>query len=143
MEYRLIFGLANIADPVKRLTKAIIMLTNKIEEDHNFAFISEPKLWRIVVAESSKVYLTKDVDQENRDGVFSGYKSLVGRIASIISEINPSYKYPHMLVSSMIEGAHHEQFFAMHLPRLTDNHQGENSITEFYKEMIFKAITKN
>lgn len=142
MEYRLVFGLANIEDPVKRLTNAIVILTSKVEQDHSFAFINEPKLWQIVIAESSKVYLTKDVDQENRDGAFAGYKKLVKLIGNIITEINPSYKYPHMLVSSMIEGAHHEQYFTLHLPNLTDHHKGENSITEFYKDMLFKTIAK-
>ncbi|NND33409.1 MAG: TetR/AcrR family transcriptional regulator [Saprospiraceae bacterium] len=140
MEYRLVFSLANIEDPVVRLEKAIVLLTNKVEEDHNFAFINEPKLWEIVIAESSKVYLTKDVDQENQDGVFTGYKRLVARIGDIILEINPKYKYPHMLVSSMIEGAHHERYFARHLPKLTNDLKGENSITEFYKDLVFKTI---
>lgn len=142
VEYRLVFGLANISDPVKRLSKAITILTNKVEQDHSFADINESKLYGLVIAESSKVYLTKDVDQENEEGAFAGYKKLVSRIGSIIAEINPAYKYPHMLVSSMIEGAHHEQYFALHLPRLTDHHQGENSITEFYQDMVFKTISK-
>ncbi len=142
MEYRLVFSLANIADPVQRLEKAIILLTSKVEEDHSFTYINEPKLWAIVIAESSKVYLTRDVDQENQEGVFSGYKRLVARISDIILEINPSYKYPHMLVSNIMEGAHYQRYFAEHLPTLTDAHQGENSITEFYKDMVFKTISK-
>ena len=140
MEYRLVFTLANVVDPVDRLEKAIVLLTNKVEEDLNFDFINEPKLWEIVIAESSKVYLTKEVDRENQDGAFSGYKRLVSRVSNIILEINPKYKYPHMLVSSMIEGSHHERYFARHLPNLTDDLKGENSITEFYKDMIFKTI---
>ena len=45
-----------------------------------------------------------------------------------------------MLVSTVIEGAHHQRFFADHLPRLTDVVTGEDAITEFYKEMVFKTI---
>jgi hypothetical protein len=43
-------------------------------------------------------------------------------------------------VSTMIEGAHHQRFFADHLPRLTDSIKGKDSITSFYKEMVLKAI---
>jgi hypothetical protein len=102
--------------------------------------INEEKLYRIVVAESPKAYLTKEVDQENKEGLFTGYKQLVDRVSEIILEINPVFKYPHMLISTVIEGAHHQRYFADHLPRLTDVVEGEDSITEFYKDMVFKTI---
>jgi AcrR family transcriptional regulator len=140
-EYRLVFGLANIPSPVERLEKAIVLLTQQIEEDSSFTHINEEKLNRIVIVDSSKAYLNQMVDQENQEGVFSAYKQLVRLVSEIILEINPNYKYPQMLVSTLIEGAHHQRFFAEHLPRLTNVHQGEDSITEFYKEMVFKAIT--
>jgi len=61
-------------------------------------------------------------------------------VSDIILEINPTYKYPHMLISTIIEGAHHQRFFAQHLPRLTDAVNGEDAIIEFSKEATFKAI---
>ena len=45
-----------------------------------------------------------------------------------------------MLISTLIEGAHHQRFFAQHLPRLTDEVNGEDAIIEFSKEAAFKAI---
>ena len=45
-----------------------------------------------------------------------------------------------MLISTLIEGAHHQRFFAQHLPRLTDAVNGEDAIIEFSKEVTFKAI---
>ena len=140
MEYRLVFALANVVTPQERLTKAIALLTGEVKEDGTYSFINEVKLNRIVISESSKAYLTKEVDVENKVGAFAGYKKLVGQVSEIILEINPDYKYPHMLISSIIEGAHHQRFFAAHLPRLTDVVKGEDSISEFYKEMVFKAI---
>ncbi|MEL6635107.1 MAG: TetR/AcrR family transcriptional regulator [Bacteroidota bacterium] len=140
MEYQLVFSLANIESPYDRLKKAILLLTENIEEDNSYTHIDEVKLHRIVISESSKAYLTKEVDEENSYGVFSSYKQLVGRVSDIILEINPGFKYPHMLVSTVIEGAHHQRFFADHLPRLTDVVTGEDAITEFYKEMVFKTI---
>lgn len=140
LEYRLLFSIVNIPDPYLRLQIAIGILTEPVVEDSNFQYINEIKLHHIIVSESSKVYLTKKVDVENKEGYFSGYKQIVERVGSIITEINPDYKYPHMLVSTVIEGAHHERFFAEHLPLLTDVHKGEDAITEFYKDIVFKAI---
>lgn len=142
MEYKLVFGIANIEDPKKRLQKSIKILTETIEEDHSFSHINEVKLSQIVISESSKVYLTKEVDKENEEGVFLPYKTVVGRVSDIILEINPSYKYPHMLVSTVVEGAHLQRYFAEHLPRLTDCIEGEDSVVQFYSEMVIKNIEK-
>lgn len=140
VEYKLFFNLANIQSCEARLIKAIGILTQEVEEDSSFTHINEVKLYNIVISESSKSYMTKGVDEENKEGVFSGYKQLVARVGDIILEINPGYKYPHMLISTVIEGAHHQRFFATHLPKLTDIISGEDSITEFYKDIVFRAI---
>ncbi len=139
-EYRLVFGLANIPSPYHRLEKAITLLTEEVVEDGSFAYINETTLNRIVISESAKSYMTKDVDEDNQHGVFLGYKRLVSRVSDIILEINPGYKYPHMLVSTIVEGAHQQRYFARHLPRLTDVVRGEDAIVEFYKDMVLKAI---
>lgn len=139
-EYRLVFAIANIEDPIVRLERAILIVTEQIEEDGNFAYINEIKLHQIVIAESSKVYLTRDVDEDNRCGVFSGYKELVERISAIILEIKPDYKYPHMLVSTVVEGMHHQRYFAEHIPLLTNQVVGEDAITLFYKHIVFSAL---
>ena len=45
-----------------------------------------------------------------------------------------------MLVSTIIEGSHHQRFFTQHLPKLTDVVKGEDAITCFYNQLIFQAI---
>lgn len=142
MEYRMVFALANISSARKRLDNAIKLLTSPVEEDLTFAHINEVKLNRIIISESSKTYLNKDVDEVNKQGVFLGYKQLVALVSDIVLEINPEYKYSHMLISSLIEGAHQQRFFARHLPRLTDSISGEDSVSNFYREMVFKTIDK-
>ncbi len=140
VEYRVIFATANIPSPIERMNNAIDVLTTNAIYDHNSAHIDEAKLQRIVTSESSKAYLTKEVDNENREGLFSGYKQLVGRIAEVALEINPSFPYPFMLISTVIEGIHHQRYFAQHLPRLTNVVEGEDSINVFYKKMIFSVL---
>ncbi|UKN00178.1 TetR/AcrR family transcriptional regulator [Paracrocinitomix mangrovi] len=142
LEYRIAFGTNNIDDPKERLKIAIDMLTQQVEEDSDFSHINEIKLNQIVIAESSKIYLNKSVDKENVVGYFQPYKNLVQRVCDIVLEINPDYKYPHMLVSTIIEGAHHQRYFAEHLPRLTDVIKGEDAVSCFYNcmaEQLLKA----
>lgn len=141
-EYKMMFGLANISSPEERLRKAILLLTQEVGEDNSFMHINELKLNKIVISESSKAYLTKEVDQDNKLGAYAVQKQLVQRVSDIILEINPTYKYPHMLISTVIEGAHLQRYFAEHLPRLTDTSDKDDYITAFYTELVFKAIEK-
>jgi AcrR family transcriptional regulator len=140
LEYHMAFSLANITSAHERLERAVELLTSVVAEDGKFPHINEMKLQNIVIAESSKVYLNREVDIDNKTGAFSRYKHIVKNVGDIILEINASYKYPHMLVSTVIEGAHYQRFFAVHLPRLTDIVVGEDAVTSFYKEMVLKAI---
>lgn len=140
MDYRLMLATANIDSAEERLTRAVKLLVQQVEEDSEFSHINEVKLNRIIISESSKAYLNKHVDQENKDGFFLDYKELVQRVSDIILEVNSEYKYPHMLVSTLIEGAHLQRYFAEHLPRLTDVVDGEDSVTQFYLQTISKVI---
>lgn len=140
MDYRIMISTLNIDDPRIRLRRAIKCLTEVIQEDLTVQQIDEAKLHQIVIGESSKIYLCKSVDTNNQLGFFFAYKSIVQQVANIILEINPNYKYPHMLVSTIIEGAHHQRFFADHLPRLTDVVEGEDAVTEFYTQLTLNSL---
>lgn len=140
MEYQIAFSLANIASPHERLIKAIKLLTGQLENTVMYSHINQQNVHHILITESSKSYLCKDVDDANDKGVFLGYKKVVERVSDIVLEINPQYKFPHMLISTVVEGAHHQRFFADHLPRLTDQVEGADAIQEFYIELVTKAI---
>ena len=140
LESHLVFGIINIDDKREQLKRAIDILTKKVEEDGSYSHINEIKLNQIIITESSKSYMHKDVDNENKEGSFLGYKHIVSKVAELIICINPNYKYPNMLVSTIIEGAHHQRFFQDHLPRLTDSYESEDSVTTFYTELVLKAI---
>ncbi|GAB5539141.1 MAG: TetR/AcrR family transcriptional regulator [Salibacteraceae bacterium] len=141
-EYRLALSITNIDSPKERLERAIRLLTSREVTEEKSPILPQSQLYRIVIEESSKAYLNKSVDEINQDGVFSDYKRIVATIAEIILEINPKYKYPHMLISTVVEGAHHERYFAQHLPRLTDSVKGEDSIECFFLDMVLKSITE-
>lgn len=140
LELRLLFLLANVSSPTERLRRAISLFTEQVENEASTTHVNEQKLHRIVIAESSKVYLTKDVDMDNSEGFYAGYAQLVNRVSEVIKEINPDYKYPHMLVSTVIEGAHYQRYFAAHIPHLTDQLRDEDSTASFFTDLVFNAI---
>lgn len=120
LAYRLALNLSNIEIPDDRLKIAIQTISDPIEEDPAFVDINEKALFRIVIAESSKAYLSKEVDSDNREGYFGAFKNLTSLLKTIISEVNPNYPYPSSLASTIIETAHQQRFFAGHIPALCD-----------------------
>jgi hypothetical protein len=140
MEYRLVFETANIPSAETRFEKAIALITSSNSETLALQELDIQKVYKIIISESSKSYLTKDVDKANKEGSFHNYKQFVGRLVEIIYEINPKYKYPNMLITTIIEGAHLQVFFAEHLPRLTNKQKSSNYITTFYTNLGIQSI---
>lgn len=140
IEYKLVFATTNIESPNERLKKSIFILTQQIKEDNSFGYINEVLLSEIIFSESVKAYHTKSVDEENKRGCFKAYISVVQRVSNIVLEIRPAYNYPHMLISTVIEGAHQQNYFAEHLPKLTDASKDNEAITNFYSEMVFNFL---
>ncbi len=110
----------NVEDPKRRLKIIIETLVYASKENPSIEYVNESILHRIIIAEGTKAYHTKSVDKENTEGLFLNYKELSGKVASVISELNPDFPYPHALASSLFEMANNHIYFAQHLPRLTD-----------------------
>ena len=140
IEYELVFATTNIESPKERLLRCIHVLTKPTMEDTTIPYINEVLLHNIIISESIKSYHTKNVDEENNKGYFKSYKMVVKRVSDILLEINPNFAYAHMLISTVIEGAHHQKYFAEHLPSLTDSNNENNTIEEFYTEMVLNFI---
>jgi AcrR family transcriptional regulator len=143
MEYRVNFSINNIVDPVAKLEIIIELLTKPIEIDPNFTHIDEKALHRIIISESAKTYLRKNVDKNNKEGYFKSYKSLTKQLANIIRDISPEYKYAESLISLIIEGSHSQIYFADHLPSLTNVNEKNCSLNEFCKDIVFSVIKRN
>lgn len=119
-EYQLAFATANIHDPKEKLEQAIEILTREVEEDHSFNHINEVALNKIVINEYSKSYLTKEVDDENKEGFFVIYKRLTTRLKEMIADVNEGYPYPASLASTILAGSLHQHFLKDHFTSLTD-----------------------
>ena len=140
MDYKIVLQTSNLNKAKDKINKAVELIVADVKQDSDFSFINEILLNRIIITESSKIYHNKDVDNENEKGFYKTYKQVVQRVSDFILEFNPKYKYPHMLVSTIIEGAHHQRYFAEHLPSLTDVEEGQNNIIRFYTNLVFNTL---
>ncbi|UOQ74911.1 TetR/AcrR family transcriptional regulator [Hymenobacter cellulosilyticus] len=143
LSYQIRFHTHNVASARERLRLILSILTRAHHDDPSTAQLDEAALYRIVVSEASKAYLTKDVDDDNRAGLFREYKRLAAGIVEVVQEINPAYPFPHALVSTLLESARKQQFFAQHLPSLADAGAAgapENSIHAFLEHLAFAAL---
>ena len=140
MEFELVFSSTNVSSPKERLQKAIEVLTKPVMENTLIPYINETLLSNIIISESIKSYYTINVDEENKKGYFKSYQKVVQRVSDILLEIDPEFSYPHMLISTVIEGVHHQKYFAKHIPSLTDTNKENNTIENFYTEMVLNFI---
>jgi AcrR family transcriptional regulator len=141
LEYQLVFSTLNISSTEEKLKRAIEIITKPIQLDHKYSHINEVLLNKIVINEFSKSYLTKEVDQENKEGYFEVYKRLSTRIKDMIIECSPHYKYPSSLASTLIEGSLYQHFLKDHFISITDC-SSEEKHTSFFIELIFNTIKK-
>ena len=140
IEYEIVIATANVESPKERLLKSIGVLTKPIMKNNLIPYINEILLSNIIISESIKSYHTKNVDEENKKGYFKTYKMVVQRVSNILLEVKPDFQFPHMLISTIIEGSHHQKYFAEHLPQLTDVNKENNAIEKFYTEMVLNFI---
>jgi AcrR family transcriptional regulator len=141
IEYRLVFATNNIVDPNEKLRKAITIVTEKIIDDAATAHINESILNKIIIAEFTKAFHTKEVDKENKEDFFQIYKSVINRIVVMINNVNPDYPYAKSLVSNLVEGALHQHFLQDHLKTITNCNENI-SPTDFYLHLVEQTLRK-
>lgn len=139
LEYQLVLETFSISNKNEKLEKAISVITRTVEIDSNFSHINEAFLYKIIVNESSKSFLTKEVDQENKEGYFEIYKRLITRLESMILAIKPDYNFALSLASTILEGGLHQHFLNDHFPSITNCKEG-NTPTKFFIQLVKNAI---
>jgi AcrR family transcriptional regulator len=139
IEYNLVFATHNIIDPIDKLTISIKIITQNIVNDKNTPHIDESILNRIIISDFSKTLLTKDVDEENKEGFFLVYKRLINRLIDMISAVNPNYLYSKSLASSLVQGSLHQHYLKDHFKTIT-NLSEKDCLSDFYIHMIKKTV---
>ena len=144
LEFQISFHTNNIKEPAVKLKRVIKLLTSTVIDDKQTHHINESFLHQIIIAEGSKAYLTKQVGEDNKQQFFKPYKDLCAVIGHIISEVNPKYKYPKSLATTIVEMAHFQNFFMNNLPSLTDfgKTKEESEIIAFLNDLVFSSVKK-
>lgn len=141
VKFQIDFQTMNMTDPKDKLRRIINVIVESSKENPIIDHVDEQTLHRIVIAESSKAYHTKDVDEENEEGFFFNYKSLCKKIAQVIMEINPAFPYPRALASNLLEMANTNIYYAEHLPLMTDvSIQNDRDLSEIKRLLEFFAF---
>jgi AcrR family transcriptional regulator len=120
IEYQLVFETHSIIDKKEKLKLAIDIVSRTTKEDSKFSHINEVVLNNIIINENSKSFLTKEVDQENKDGYFVVYKRIVHRLRDMIQDTKPNYPFASCLASTIIDGSLHQHFLKDHFTSITD-----------------------
>lgn len=139
VEYQLVFSTLNINNSEERLQRAIELITKPIQLDNRYEHINEVILNKIIINEFSKSYLTKEVDQENKEGYFEVFKRLCSRISDMIRQCAPNYQYPSSLASTLMEGSLYQHFLKDHFISITDCRSDEDH-TQFFISLVFNSI---
>jgi len=130
-----------VTDPWLKLRAAISVLVRPWSRKPGVTYIDQRALHQLIVNEGTKAYRTKLVDLKNRKGFFVGYKELTEELSKLILRLDPRFKHPRALASSLFEMAHDHPFFAEHLPRLTDLKDNDH-LSENLEEMLWLWATK-
>lgn len=141
IEYKLVFSTNNIDNPETKLLTAIKIVTKKIEDDLKTTYINESVLNQIIITEFTKTILTKQIDEEIREGFFVVYKRVISRIVEMVKVLVPTYPYAKSFVSDMVEGSLHQHFLSNHLKSITDCND-KVSPTDYYIDLT-KRLLKN
>jgi AcrR family transcriptional regulator len=139
IEYKLVFATSNVINPMDKLKKAIAIVTEKVNDDTATAHINEAVLNKIIIQEFTKTLLTKEVDEENKEGFFIVYKRIINRIVEIINEVNPDYAFAKSFASSIVEGALHQHFLKNHLKTITNCNE-TIKVTDYYIDLVEKTL---
>ena len=138
-EFQLTMSTYGISDSNEKLLKAIEVITHPVVQDFRFQHINEVALNHIIINESSKSYLTKEVETDNKEGYFSIYKRLVTRISEMISEVSSDYEYPLSLSSMVLDGALHQHFLKDHIQSITDCSE-KKSVSNYFKDLVINTL---
>jgi AcrR family transcriptional regulator len=139
LEYQLVIETFSLSDAHLKLEKGIEMVTKTVEIDSDFSHINEVVLYKIIVNESSKSFLTKEVDSENKEGYFVIYKRLITRLEEMILAVNPKYEYALSLASTVLDGGLHQHFLQEHFPSTTNCKNGKTP-TNYFSQLVKNTL---
>ena len=142
MEFQVMYQLNNLTDAGEKIRKVIDILVWEDNASTDFSEMDVNSLYYIAIAEGSKTYLSKNVDDNNKEMLFKPYKDLCARIADLFKGYNKHYPYPATLASTLVETSHLQYYFMHHLPRLCDfsNRKHPKDLEKYLEHLVFAAL---
>lgn len=142
LEYEVVMSTTNITGANERLLRITEILCKPVSNDIEHYLLDLQLLHNIVIEEAPKIFFTKEVDTDNENGLFSGYKRVVSRLAEAISEANPDYKFQLTLSTTVIETINQQKFLKAHFPRMSNLNGSKNGLENFINNMILSVLTQ-
>ena len=142
IRYQVLFNINNLKSPEDKIRTIIDLLVWEDNSAMYSAEIDQKALYYIAITDGSKTFLSKEVDNLNKNQVFVPYKELCELIASVFREYNPDYKFANSLASTLVETSHFQYFFMHHLPRLCDfaDSKDPKVLEVFLENLVFGAL---
>ena len=142
LRYQILYNINNLGSAEDKIRKCIDLLVWEDNTDLVSSDIDFKALYYIAISESSKTYLSKEVDEHNKEKLYMPYKELCELLATLFKAYNPNYKYANSLASTVVEASHFQYYFMQHLPRLCDFavKKDPKEIELFLENLIFSAL---
>ncbi len=144
IRYQVLYSINNLKTPEEKIRTIIDLLVWEDNDYINSSEIDPKALYYIAITDGSKTFLSKEVDELNRNQVFMPYKELCELIASVFREYNPDYQHANSLASTLVETSHLQYFFMHHLPRLCDfsGRKDPKTLEAFLENLVFGALER-
>lgn len=128
----------------EKMKIVIEIITHQYEKVPSLLDYNLSHLHSIVVAEFSKSNLLRAMDTHHCDVVFNPLTDFCAYVGQIILELYPNYPYPRALASTLLQTAHDQQFYALHVPLLTNHSDNEpqNQYVLNYLQSLVGAVLK-
>ncbi|SFI37112.1 TetR/AcrR family transcriptional regulator [Halpernia frigidisoli] len=146
LEFQTKMSVLNKNNAKEKLELILEVITHNFSSDDSLLNIDLDKLNSIVISESSKVYLVKEVDEINSEMAYHPLKNYCLYISQIIKEFRPDYEFPNSLASTILETSHDQQFFSEHLNKLTDNFEKKDHklyVLKYLNHLLFDVLKNN
>jgi len=140
LEHQIYYHIHAYTAPVDQLHKALEILCHPEILSWPFDHLDRIALQKVLIDASLRAYYSDEVDSENRDGLFSDYKRLNQRLTTLLIQCAPDYPHPKALISTLFETIHSQQFYATHLPSLTDLDFSKGQVYNFVKTLVNNSI---
>lgn len=142
LEYEIVLGTANIADPNEMLERIIDYISKPPSENQVHYLLDLSKLYEIIISESPKAFLTRSVETEVKEGFFTNFIRVHDRIIKVIKEINPNYPYARALASLLLDSVGNQRFLSSHMPSITEVGNNSDVLSIFLTSIVKRNISK-